>query len=81
MDNKTISTLEDVSVRLDTISRILSGLQNSLFDGEIDITEHMSLYNWHVANYDLIKHTLLELSCSLEEQEQIIDGLIRKEVV
>lgn len=81
MENNIISTLENVSSRLDTISRILSGLQNSLFDGEINITEYRELYNWHVANYDLIKHTLLELSCSLEEQEQIIDGLIGKEVV
>lgn len=81
MENKTISTLEDVSARLNMISRILLGLQSALFDGEINITEYKELYDWHVANYDLIKNSLWELSRTLEEQEQIIDGLIRKEVV
>lgn len=80
MENKTIDVLESVSARIDTISKIMTGLYK-IFDGEIDCREYRALYDWHVANYDLIKNTLWELSCTLEEQEQIIDGLTRKEVV
>lgn len=77
---KAIDTLEEVSARIDTISNILSDMQSSFFDVDINTTEYKELYNWHVSNFNMVKNVLWELSRSLEEQSELIDEVVKESI-